>query len=111
MTLALSLRRTYPDDDDERNREHFWTVSSEGVYVGTIVFQATLPKPMWRWSITVQYASPGISKGGDGATREDAMAGFRKAWDAYRASLGDGRWLQWIKHVELVDDRAKAKQY
>jgi hypothetical protein len=36
------------------------------------------------------------------------MAGFRKAWDAYRASLGDERWLQWIKRVALVDERAKA---
>lgn len=107
MTLALRLRRTYPDDADERNRGRFWTVSSEGVYIGSIVLQATLAKPMWRWSITVQYASPGISKGGDGATRENAMAGFRKARDAYRASLGDDRWLQWIKHVERVDARTR----
>lgn len=66
--MSLLLSRTYPDDNDEKNREFFWTVSSEGVYIGTIVFQATLPKPTWRWSITMQHASPGISKGGDGAT-------------------------------------------
>jgi len=54
--------RTYPDDPDERIRESFWTVTSEGVHVGVIVFHSTLPKPMWGWSITVQYPSPGIGK-------------------------------------------------
>lgn len=111
MTIDLTLRRIYPGDPDERNREHFWTVSSEGVYVGVIVYHATLPKPMWGWSITVQYQSPGIGKIGDGDSRDDAMRKFREAWDAYPAWLGDDRWQRWIKDVKLVDARAVAMRY
>jgi hypothetical protein len=110
-TMSLILSRTDPDDDDERNREHFWTVTSEGVYVGSIVYQGMMPKPMWHWSITVHYASPGIAKLGLADTRDNAAAAFRAAWVLYRPAIGDGRWLQWIKHVELVDARAKAKRY
>jgi hypothetical protein len=109
--MSLILSRTYPDDDDERNREHFWTVTSEGVYVGSIVYHSTLPKPAWGWSITVQYPSPGIGKTGSAATRDEAAKQFREAWDVYRPAIGDDRWLQWIRHVELVDARAKTKRY
>lgn len=109
--MSLILSRSYPDDPDERNREHFWTVFSEGVYVGAIIYHVTLPKPAWEWSITVQYASPGIPKTGGASSREGAMAGFRAAWDAYRAWLGDDRWLQWIRHMELVDARSSTRRY
>ncbi|AZO77451.1 MULTISPECIES: hypothetical protein [unclassified Bosea (in: a-proteobacteria)] len=109
--MSLILSRTYPDDEDEKNREYFWTVTSEGVYVGSIVYQGTMPKPMWQWSVTVQYPSPGVAKHGLADSRENAAKAFRSAWDKYRPAIGDDRWLQWIKHVELVDARAKAKRY
>lgn len=109
--MCLFLSRTYPDDDDERNREHFWSVTSEGVYVGSLVYHGTLPKPAWGWSITVQYPGPGIGKTGSAPTRDEAAKQFRQAWDVYRPAIGDDRWLQWIKHVELVDARAKVKRY
>lgn len=101
--MSLILSRTYPDDPIQANREHFWRVTSEGVYIGSIVYQSAMPTPMWRWSITVQDPSPGIEKTGDAPSRDDAMKQFRSAWGTYRAWLGDERWLQWIRHMELVN--------
>jgi hypothetical protein len=109
--MSLILSRTYPDDPDEKNREHFWRVTSEGVYVGSIVYNSVRQEPLWSWSITVQDPSPGIAKTGMADSREDAMRQFREAWDAYRAWLGDERWLQWIKHMELVHARANRKRH
>lgn len=106
--MGLILSRSYPDDADEGNREHYWRVTSEGTYVGSIVLHQGRgdEPPVWRWSITVQYPSPGLAKTGDAASREDAMRGFRTGWDAYRAWLGDDLWLEWVRHMDLVNARA-----
>jgi hypothetical protein len=109
--MSLILSRRYPDDPDERNREHFWSVTSEGVSIGSVTYNSTRPEPIWNWSITVQFPSPAIGKTGQADTRDEAMQQFREAWDRYREWLGDDRWLQWIKHMELVDARAKNKRY
>jgi hypothetical protein len=109
--MPLLLSRSYPDDLDEDNREHFWSVTSDGVSVGTITYQRARAEPVWSWSITVQDPAPDHGKTGLADTREEAMQQFRQAWDLYREWLGDERWLQWVKHVELVEARAKLRRY
>ncbi len=109
--MGLILSRTYPDDPIEANREHFWRVTSEGVYIGSIVYQAWQHSPVWHWTITVQDVGPDIGKSGSAPSRDEAAAQFRQAWDRYRAWLGDDRWLQWIKHMEFVNARAGRGRY
>lgn len=109
--MSLILSRSYPDDPIEANREHFWRVTSEGVYVGSIVYHPWQQVPVWGWTITVQDVSPDIGKSGSAPTRDEAAAQFRQAWDRYREWLGDERWLQWIKHMELVNARSRMKRY
>jgi hypothetical protein len=72
--MSLILSRTYPDDPIEANRENFWRVTSEGVYIGSIVYQAWQHVPVWAWTITVQDVGPDIGKSGSAPSRDEAAA-------------------------------------
>ncbi len=109
--MSLVLSRSYPDDPIQQNREHFWRVTSEGVYIGSIVYQAWQQSAVWHWTIQVHDPCSDLGKQGVAQTRDDAMKQFRSAWDTYRHWLGDERWLLWIKHMELVDARSRMKRY
>lgn len=109
--MTLTLSRSDPDDHAEATREGFWSISCEGVYAGSIVYDGTRPEPVWGWSITVQDPSPDIAKIGMAETREAAMLEFRAAWDRYRDWLGDERWQDWVEHMAQVDVRTGLKGY
>lgn len=95
----LILRRSYPDS------EHFWKVLTDGVYVGTIVYNDKRPEPVWNWTIQVQWPSPGMAKEGMSDTRDEAMVAFRAAWQRYRSWLGDELWQRWVKHMQEISRR------
>jgi len=77
------LLRLKPDPTD-KTPNHF-VVLSDGVQVGRIfdrVPGAPAPrKATWCWTINGRYRRDcGLGVGGDAATREDAVAAFRKMW-------------------------------
>ena len=81
--MPLILKR----DPTDKTPNHF-IVLCDGVQVGRIfdrVPGASAPRnATWCWSIDTKYRRDpfGLGQGGDAATRADAMADFRKAWDA-----------------------------
>lgn len=106
MTLALRRQesRFIPDWD----RDKFWSVMCDGTIVGSIVMHPhfhgdTTP---WSWSITMSTpASALITRHGREATRDDAMAAFRRAWDIYRPEIGDGWWQRHLAHCAWLDEQ------
>ena len=77
------LLRLKPDPTD-KTPNHF-VVLSDGVQVGRIfdrVPGAAAPRNAnWCWTINGKYRRDcGLGVGGDAATREDAIAAFRKTW-------------------------------
>lgn len=98
---ALRLRRASADSDDQ------WTVRCDGIDVGSIGRPGGRPEPIWQWSITVAWPSPGIAKSGQGETREECMAQFRAAWDRYRAAIGDEKWCWHVAHTAEVAARSR----
>jgi hypothetical protein len=74
-------------DPTDKTPNHL-IVLSDGVQVGRIfdrVPGAAAPRDnTWHWSIDTKYRCDrrGLGLGGDAATRADAMAAFRRAWDA-----------------------------
>lgn len=102
MRTDLRLFRTLAGRDD------LWTIRCEGVTVGSIATPGNAyPDEVWSWSITVQYPSALINKSGREDTREAAMAAFRRAWDTYRAEIGDEGWSRHVEHMAQVDARAE----
>lgn len=75
-----------PDPTDKTPNQ--FIVLCDGVQVGRIfdrVLGAAAPHyATWCWRIDTKYRRDrrGLGLGGDAATRTDAMADFRKAWDA-----------------------------
>ena len=85
--MPLILKR----DPTDKTPNHF-IVLCDGVQVGRIfdrVPGASAPHDAtWCWTINGNYRrddAPGC--GGNAATSEDAMAAFRKAWDAVGAPI------------------------
>jgi hypothetical protein len=88
MTAPLILKRAkfsrpsgqWPDDD--------YDVLADGEVIGRILEEGSRfgpPELRWRWSITVIVpATPGVTNG-TAATREEAMAKFRAAWEKTKA--------------------------
>ena len=79
-------------DLTDKTPNHF-VVLSDGVQVGRIfdrVSGASAPRNAnwrnanWCWTIAGKYCRDcGLGVGGDAATREDAIAAFRKTWDEH----------------------------
>jgi hypothetical protein len=75
----LPLVRQWQDED--------YDVFADGKVVGRIYEDATaaLPELRWFWSVTaIVPATPGVTNG-TAATREEAMAKFRAAWEKAQA--------------------------
>lgn len=69
--MSLVLSRSYPDDPIQQNREHFWGVTSEGVYIGSIVHQAWQQSAVWHW--TIQVHAPAQTSGSKASLRRAMM--------------------------------------
>ncbi len=84
-----------PDPTDKTPKR--FIVLCDGVHVGRIfdrVPGAAAPRDnTWRWSIDTKYRRDrrGLGLGGDAATRADAVAAFRSAWDGIGAVRQSGR--------------------
>jgi hypothetical protein len=72
-------------DPTDKTPNHF-IVLYAGVQVGRIfdrVRGASAPHyATWCWTIEAKHCRDRMSAGGSSATSQDAMAAFRKAWDA-----------------------------
>ena len=80
------LLRLKPDPTD-KTPNHF-VVLSDGVQVGRIFDRvpgaSAARNANWCWTIAGKYCRDcGLGVGGDAATREDAIAAFRKTWDEH----------------------------
>jgi hypothetical protein len=75
-----------PDPTDKTPNR--FVVLSDGVQVGRIFDRvpgaSAARNANWCWTIAGKYCRDcGLGVGGDAATREDAIAAFRKTWDEH----------------------------
>ncbi|AMJ59379.1 hypothetical protein [Bosea sp. PAMC 26642] len=106
--MSLTLRRQDSRFIPEWDRDKFWAVISEGTVVGSIVMHTHShgDATPWGWSITMSSpASRLTDKHGHEATRDEAMAAFRRAWDIYRPEIGDDWWRRHLAHCAWLDER------
>ena len=109
----LSLRRQVSRFIPEWDRDKFWSVICEETTVGAIVMHSHFhgDETPWSWSITMSTpASALISRHGREASRDDAMAAFRRAWDIYRPEIGDGWWQRHLEHCARLDSQGLRNQ-
>jgi hypothetical protein len=81
--LPLTLKRARAFRPWGQWQHEDYDVLSDGKVVGRIYEDAsanTPPDMRWFWSVLVTPATPGVTNG-TAATREQAMAKFRWAWD------------------------------
>jgi hypothetical protein len=79
---ALFLKRAKFSRSSGQWQEEDYDVLADGKVVGRILQENTSgpPELRWVWSLMVTPATPGVTNG-TAATREQAMAKFRWAWD------------------------------
>jgi hypothetical protein len=79
---SLTLKRAKLSRSSGQWQDEDYDVLADGKPVGRILQENTSgpPELRWVWSILVTPATPGVTNG-TAATREQAMAKFRWAWD------------------------------
>jgi len=86
----LTLKRASASRPSGQWQDEDYDVLAEGEVVGRIYDDGsagTAPELRWFWSVTAIWpATPGVTNG-TAATREEAMAKFRKAWKASETRL------------------------
>ena len=80
MKITLISARRY-HADMSRGDEDYVVLDDKGQLVGHIILypQARKERP-WLWTITTREYPPTIHSRGYSATREEAMADFKKQW-------------------------------
>jgi hypothetical protein len=71
-------------------KDEDYDVFANGKLVGRILEEGSRfgpPELRWFWSIMIVPATPGVTNG-TAATREEAMAKFRDAWETAKARIG-----------------------
>jgi hypothetical protein len=78
----LILKRAKLSRSSGQWQDEDYDVLADGKVVGRILQENTSgpPELRWVWSVLVTPATPGVTNG-TAATREQAMAKFRWAWD------------------------------
>jgi hypothetical protein len=83
----LILKRASASRPSGQWKDEDYDVLADGEVVGRILEEGSRfgpPELRWGWSITaIVPATPGVTNG-TAATREEAMAKFRAAWDQHR---------------------------
>lgn len=88
----------------------FWTVTCEGVSVGTIVQHQTAAGvlPPWAWTIHIhagRYAN-GVRQAtaveGSGVTRDYCLPAMRPALETYLEFIGPEGWAHHLEHMERI---------
>ena len=107
--MTLTLRRAKSRFIPVWDADKFWSVICEDTIVGAIVqSQGAGAETFWGWSIIMLApASALVNKSGREATRDEAMAAFRRAWDVYGPEIGDGWWRRHLDHCEWLDEQAE----
>jgi hypothetical protein len=85
---ALILKRASASRPSGQWQHEHYDVLADGKMVGRIYEQGGVGEPpelRWMWSLMVTPATPGQTNG-TAATREQAMAKFRAAWEKAEAS-------------------------
>jgi hypothetical protein len=79
---GLILKRAKFSRPDGQWSDEDYDIIADGKVVGRILQENTSgpPELRWVWSVRVTPATPGVTNG-TAATREQAMAKFRWAWD------------------------------
>jgi hypothetical protein len=79
---SLILKRASASRPDGQWSDEDYDVLADGKVVGRILQENTSgpPELRWVWSLMVTPATPGVTNG-TAATREEAMAKFRVAWE------------------------------
>jgi hypothetical protein len=79
---GLILKRANSSRPDGQWSDEDYDIIADGKVVGRILQENTSgpPELRWVWSVRVTPATPGVTNG-TAATREQAMAKFRWAWD------------------------------
>jgi hypothetical protein len=80
---SLTLKRASASRPSGQWQDEDYDVLADGKVVGRIYEDAHLSTPSdmrWFWSLMVTPATPGVTNG-TAATREQAMAKFRAAWE------------------------------
>jgi len=112
--MTLVLRRTDSRFVPEWNRDKFWNVYCEGVYLGSIVegMGRSDEPPHWDWVVQLHAGRyfNGLAhlSSGRAVTRQEAMAAYRRAWDIIRLAIGDEGWRLHLEHMEWLDRRDSA---
>jgi hypothetical protein len=80
---SLTLKRASSSRPDGQWKDEDYDVIADGKVVGRILQENTSgpPELRWGWSITVIVAATKGVTNGTAATREQAMARFRAAWE------------------------------
>lgn len=82
----------------------FWRVVAEGgLTVGTIHNANRIFPRRWQWSIAALPGRRGVTTSGSAASREEAMAAFRAAWDLAEVDIE-----AWRRHMADVERAATA---
>jgi hypothetical protein len=87
MTARLILKRASASRSSGQWKDEDYDVLADGKAIGCIYEQGgvgELPELRWFWSIMIVPAVPGVTNG-HAATREQAMAKFRAAWENAKA--------------------------
>jgi len=80
MKITLISARRY-HADMSRGDEDYVVLDDKGQLVGHIILYPQTPKEKpWFWTITTREYPPTIHSRGYSATREEAMADFKKQW-------------------------------
>jgi hypothetical protein len=83
----FTLKRASASRPDGQWSEADYDVLADGKVVGRIYDDGsagTPPELRWFWSVMATPATPGLTSG-TAATREEAMAKFRAAWERTKA--------------------------
>jgi hypothetical protein len=88
---ALVLKRGKFSRPSGQWQDEDYDVFADGKVIGRIYEQGGVGEPpelRWFWSIMIVPATPGVTNG-TAATREEAMAKFRAAWEKAGAGGAD----------------------
>jgi len=113
--VSLVLRRQDSPHIPEWDRDKFWMVWHEGVSVGVIVStNGRSDEPArWEWVIHLHAGrrltgfSAMTAVAGMEATRAEAMAGFRQAFDKALFYIGPDGWAAHVVHMARSDAQAE----